>query len=80
MSNRVEQMAEVLVAIEGAQLKFNCGCAFKTRNIVEADKHVWETKHTMTVLGLVTPRNGGGKHANKAGDLREDSGPSGSAG
>lgn len=38
-------------------IKFQCGCGFKTDNYLEAALHVDSTGHTLDVLGTVQPDN-----------------------
>jgi len=35
------------------QIKYTCGCGFRTDKLDEAVQHVEKTGHSMTVLGMI---------------------------
>ena len=37
---------------------YNCGCAFKTTDLVEAVTHASETGHQLSVIGTIKPNKG----------------------
>ena len=36
-------------------IRYSCGCGFRTDKVEEAVKHSDERKHTLTVLGTIQP-------------------------
>lgn len=38
-----------------ADIKFHCGCQFRTTNLKAACDHAESSDHTLTVTGLITP-------------------------